>query len=194
MLIGGGQDGLYGNPINFAERFDPETETWALLPAQGFSRMYHSTAVLLPDGRVLSAGQDDGESGAWGEIYVPWYLFRGPRPEIAAVPRRIGYDQPFSLATPQAGEITSVALIAPASTTHSVNFSQRYVGLEFEVTGDASLRVVGPLNGNHAPPGYYMLFILNGNDVPSVAPFVHVGPEFLGDIDGNGVQHLSGTR
>lgn len=187
VLIGGGQDGLYGNPINFAERFDPETETWALLPAQDFSRMYHSTAVLLPDGRVLSAGQDDGESGSWGEIYVPWYLFRGPRPEIAAVPRRIGYDQPFSLATPQAGEITSVALIAPASTTHSVNFSQRYVGLEFEVTGDASLRVVGPLNGNHAPPGYYMLFILNENDVPSVAPFVHVGSELLGDVDGSGI-------
>ncbi|MEE9129023.1 MAG: galactose oxidase-like domain-containing protein [Phycisphaerales bacterium] len=187
VLIGGGQDGPYGHPINFAERFDPETETWGLLPAQGFSRMYHSTAVLLPDGRVLSAGQDEGESAFWGEIYVPWYLFRGPRPQIAAVPGRIGYDQPFSLATPEAGEITSVALIAPASTTHSVNSSQRYLGLEFEVTGDASLRLVGPLNGNHAPPGYYMLFILNGNDVPSVAPFVHVGPELLGDVDGNGI-------
>ncbi|MCZ6697057.1 MAG: DUF1929 domain-containing protein [Acidobacteria bacterium] len=147
--------------------------------------------MLLPDGRVLSAGQDQGESSRWGEIYMPWYLFRGARPEIAAVPSRIGYDQPFSLATPQAGEITSVALIAPASMTHSVNSSQRYVGLEFEVTGEASLRVVGPLTGNHAPPGYYMLFILNGNDVPSVAPFVRVGPELLGDIDGSGIVGLA---
>ena len=79
-----------------------------------------------------------------------------------------------------------MALIALATVTHSVNTGQRYEGLEFEVLGGGALRLVGPLNGNHAPPGHHMLFILNRDGIPSVAQLVQVGPFKTGDIDGNG--------
>jgi hypothetical protein len=121
--------------------------------------MYHATTVLLPDGRVLSAGQDDGDSAFFGQIYEPAYLFRGPRPQIDATPLRISYAQQSSVATPQADQISTVALIAPSAVTHSVNFSQRYVGLDFTSLDSGTLQIMGPADGNHAPPGYYMLFI-----------------------------------
>ena len=74
------------------------------------------------------------------------------------------------------GEIASVVLIRPGSTTHSVNTSQRYLALEFEAAGPTTLRVSAPEHGNLAPPGYYMLFILNGKGVPSVASMIRLRP------------------
>ncbi len=106
MIVGGGQEGLYENPIHASERYDPATNTWTLLPSQVYGRMYHSTAMLLPDGRVLSAGQDNGGSGGWGEIYRPAYLFRGPRPLVSAAPSTIFYAQTFEIDTPQAKQVS----------------------------------------------------------------------------------------
>jgi len=151
-----------------------------------YGRMYHATTVLLPDGRVVVAGQDNGPSIFWGEIYNPPYLYRGARPELAAVPQRVSWDRPFSLAVPQSGSISDVALIAPTTVTHSVNNSQRYVDLSFEVIDQGVLRAVAPLNGNHAPPGYYMLFVVDADGVPAVAKFVQIGLWPAGDIDGDG--------
>ena len=122
----------------------------------------------------------------WGEIYNPAYLYRGARPELAAAPQRVSWDRPFSLAVPQAGSISAVALIAPTTVTHSVNNSQRYVDLSFEVVDTGVLRAVAPLNGNHAPPGYYMLFVVDADGVPAVAKFIQVGLWPTGDIDGDG--------
>ncbi|MEE8526902.1 MAG: galactose oxidase-like domain-containing protein [Thermoanaerobaculia bacterium] len=174
LVVGGGTDDLYGDPVLNAELYDPATEAWTLLPAQAYPRMYHSTAVLLPDGRVLSAGQDDGPSAYQSEIYEPAYLFRGPRPVIAAAPGRIGYAATFEVTTPAADDIASVALIAPTSVTHSINKGQRYVGLSFTQSDASTLAVTGPSSSNRAPPGYYMLFILNSQGVPSVARMVRV--------------------
>ena len=187
MVAGGGEVETYGSPVLVPELFDPLTETWRNLAPHTFGRMYHATAVLLPDGRVLLAGQDDGPSAFSAEIYSPPYLFRGPRPGIGAAPARVGYGRPFSLATAEAAEIGSVALLAPSTVTHSINPSQRYVGLDFEVIDSGVLRLVGPLNGNHAPPGYYMLFVVNDAGVPSVSQFVQVGAFPVGDIDGDGL-------
>jgi hypothetical protein len=147
--------------------------------------MYHATTVLLPDGRVLVAGQDNGPGIFWGEIYNPAYLYRGARPELAVAPSRVSWDRPFSLAVPQSGSIAAVALIAPTTVTHSVNTSQRYVDLAFEVIDSGALRAVGPLNGNHAPPGYYMLFVVDADGVPAVAKFIQVGQWPTGDINGD---------
>ena len=156
------------------EIYDPATETWSLLPPHFWGRMYHSTTLLLPDARVLSVGQDFGSGAFTGEIFSPPYLFRGPQPRILSVPRRIRYGTEFVLDSPQADSIQSIALIAPTANTHSVNNHQRYVALSFVPDGPGALRVTAPAHGDLAPPGYYMLFLLDDCDVPSVARFVHV--------------------
>ncbi len=185
LIVGGGQSGLYGNPVNFAELYDPSSNTWTLLPPQVYGRMYHSTAVLLPDGRVLSAGQDSGGSGEWGEIYRPAYLYRGPRPVLSAAPSTIFYAQTFEIETPQAEQLTSAALIRLSSVTHSFNFEQRYVGLEIQAVGESTVMATVTSNENFAPRGYYMLFIVDADGVPSVAQIVRLD-HCLGDLDGDG--------
>jgi Kelch motif len=78
FVTGGGRKREYGRPVKAAELFDPLTETWTTVAAQRAPRAYHSTAVLLPDGRVLSAGHDNGRRSTMAEVYSPPYLFRGP--------------------------------------------------------------------------------------------------------------------
>jgi hypothetical protein len=183
LVIGGGLGpDLYQNPVLNAELYDPAAETWTLLPAQQHSRMYHSTAVLLPDGRVISAGQDFGQSAFKAEIYEPGYLFRGARPVIGSAPASVTYRQTFTVSTPSAADIASVALIAPTAQTHSVNMGQKYVGLPFTHVGGGKLRVTAPRDGNRAPPGYYMLFVVNSAGVPSVASWVQVTRPAIGTV------------
>jgi hypothetical protein len=184
LVVGGGlavDDNLYGNPVLNAEVYDPATEMWNELPAQVYGRMYHSTAVLLPDGRVISAGQDSGPSGDFGEIYEPAYLYRGPRPVIAAAPAEVGYGESFEVATPQAASIASVVLIAPTTATHSVNTGQRYVSLPFSPTDPGTLSVTAPAGGTEAPPGFYMLFVVDGDGVPSMASWLGLASEVFAD-------------
>jgi hypothetical protein len=144
------------------------------MAAQAAPRIYHSTAVLLPDGRVLSAGQNDGTFQTTAEIYSPPYLFRGSRPTIASAPQRVRYDTSFSIETPDAAEIARIALVRPGSVTHSVNFDQRYVELEF-TTGTGTLSARAPRTSSIAPPGVYMLFVIDVDGTPSVASWVKVG-------------------
>lgn len=177
LFVGGGQSGLYDDPVLNAELYDPAANAWTLLPPQQFGRMYHATAVLLPDGRVLSTGQDDDEAGGrsaeWTEIYEPPYLFRGDRPQIRQAPQAISWGGRFPVVPGTADDIRRVTLIRLSAVTHSVNATQRYVPLEFERVGEA-LQVRGPRDGHHAPPGPYMLFVLDGNGVPSEARMVRV--------------------
>ena len=176
LMVGGGREGLYGSPVMNAEIYDPETEAWTLVPAHVHGRMYHSTTVLLPDGRVLAAGQDFGESAFTAEIYEPPYLFRGPRPRITSSPKRVGYGDTFPVGSPDADSIAAVALLAPTTTTHSVNNSQRYVDLAFALGQANELVVTAPAGANLAPPGAYMLFLIDGDGVPSEARFVSLTP------------------
>jgi hypothetical protein len=171
LAVGGGTNGLYGSPVKQAEIFDPVTETWTPMAAQTTPRIYHSTAVLLPDGRVLSAGMDNGSYQFTGEIFSPPYLFKGPRPTISSAPSSIGYNQGFQIATPDAGDVQRVALMKPGSVTHSIDSEQRYVDLSFTAV-DGGISTTSPSDGNKAPPGWYMLFIVSSSGVPSVASWV----------------------
>ena len=173
LAVGGGTGGAYTNPVLQSEMFDPATETWSLMAAQQAPRVYHSTAVLLPDGRVLSAGHDNGTMQTKGEIYSPPYLFKGPRPTIGDAPSSVGYGDSFTVTSPDASSIARVALIRPGSATHSLHQDQRHVDLSFTVTGD-TLNVTGPANGRQAPPGDYMLFLVSSSGVPSVAAWTEV--------------------
>lgn len=171
-------EGLYATwPDNRSRQVDirdPATGTWRLGPAQQEDRAYHSTAVLLPDGRVLSGG-DDRPSMRFsdsGEIYSPPYLFRGPRPLIGAAPSELGYAGAFRIGT-GAGAAGAV-LMAPGVTTHGTEMQARYVQLRITHRDETGLDAVAPPSGAVAPPGWYMLFVLNAKGVPSVARWVHL--------------------
>jgi hypothetical protein len=174
LEVGGGTGGSYVGPVFTAELYDPVTGTWAVMAAQTAPRMYHSTALLLPDGRVLSAGQSAGSYQRTGEIFSPPYLFAGSRPGITTAPSSVGYGQHFTIVTPDWASIARVALIRAGAVTHSDNFDQRYLDLTYQPDGTGGLRATSPPNGVQAPPGWYMLVIVNSAGVPSVASWVQV--------------------
>jgi regulation of enolase protein 1 (concanavalin A-like superfamily) len=176
VLITGGSRGSEDpntqptNPAYESEMWDPATGTWTQMASITTIRSYHSTALLLPDARVLSAGGDFGRTSA--EIYSPPYLFNGARPTITSAPTNVTYGQSFFVATPDAASISSVTLIALSSVTHGFNMSQRINRPAFS-QASGGLNITAPSNANTTPPGYYMLFILKSG-VPSVASIVRI--------------------
>jgi hypothetical protein len=174
LAIGGGQGpGLYESPVFSAEQYDPITGQWSLMASQEVQRTYHSTALLLPDGRVLSAGSDSGPQSKTVEYYSPQYLFMGARPKINSAPSNLFYGASVKVATPDAASVERVSLIRLGSTTHTNDFDQRLVRLSFTKKSTA-LMVSAPTSRAVAPPGYYMLFLVNGAGVPSVAPILRL--------------------
>jgi len=157
-----------------AELWSPVTETWTTMASLSVPRLYHSTALLLPDGRVLVAGggrffgQPDPSDQLSAEIYSPPYLFKGARPAITSAPATATYGASIIVETPDAARIATVSLIRLGSVTHAFNMDQRFLPLGF-AAGGGSLSVQAPASANLAPPGYYMLFIVDANGVPSVA-------------------------
>lgn len=157
------------------ELFDPATSTWRLGPAQTKRRAYHSTAVLLPDAGVWSAGDDgDDASRDTVEVYEPPYLHKGgSRPSITSAPSSVGYGG--ALAVGASGGATRAVLVAPGATTHTVDMQQRVVPLRATPRSDGGLDALAPSGANVAPAGYYMLFVLDARGVPSVARWVKLG-------------------
>jgi hypothetical protein len=184
---GAGLIDMNGGVYN-AERWNPATGQWTTLAAQEVTRQYHSTALLLPDGRVLSSGggicgtcDDVGYLAKNAEIFTPPYLFKkdgsgqlAPRPEITGAPGTVGYGAPFEITTPNAASIQKVGLMRLGSQTHSVEMEQRYVPLGF-TAGTGTLTATVPANMHTAVPGVYMLFIVDSAGVPSVAKMVNLG-------------------
>lgn len=152
---------------------DPTTGAWSLGPAQQEDRAYHSTAVLLPDGRVLSGGDDRVDSSDNGEVYSPPYLFRGPRPTIQTAPVDVRWGSRMRIDTGGPAADRAV-LMAPAVTTHAADMQSRHVELQILSRDPAGIEAVAPPSGAVAPPGWYMLFVLSSDGVPSVARWVHV--------------------
>ena len=175
LVIGGvRRQDKFVDPAGPAEMFDPETETWTILATAPVAKAHHSTAILLPDGRVWSAGGDGYlPNRTYGQIYSPPYLFQGDRPTITSAPPDVGYNQKFSIATSDLRHIAKVALIKLGTATHDGTFDQRYVLLDFKAK-NGMLRVTSPVDSAHAPPGYYMMFIVTERGIPSVASMVLV--------------------
>ncbi|HEY9471649.1 MAG TPA: galactose oxidase-like domain-containing protein [Propionibacteriaceae bacterium] len=178
------------NPVFAAERWDPATGNWTVLSGASRVRQYHSSATLLPDGRVLTGGGgvcascvNLGYLEKNIEYFEPPYLFKkdgsgqkATRPVINSVPSTATYGQDFDISSAQAGSIAKVGLVRLGAATHSQDQGQRYVPLSFTASSD-TLKATAPANSNIAPAGYYMLFITDDAGVPSVAKMIKLQPK-----------------
>ncbi|HEV7242033.1 MAG TPA: galactose oxidase-like domain-containing protein, partial [Thermoanaerobaculia bacterium] len=168
--------------VTVAEMYDPATDQWKTLERAEVVRNYHSVALLLPDGRVWTAGSNRDHVNSTDqndtrelriEIYDPWYSNHA-RPLITSVPFRVGHGETFNVLTPQARNITRVALVRAGSTTHAFDSDQRWVEATFTRTGEDRLLVTAPSRLSIAPPGAYLLFLLDRHNVPSVGHFIQL--------------------
>jgi hypothetical protein len=182
-------------PGRRADLYDPATDSMSPGGTAWYSRLYHSVALLLPDATVATLGSNPPPRGGYApaiEIYTPPYLFDADdQPITAGRPRitglspaseAIGYGAPFSVSYTSSSAIGAAVLVRPGSVTHSFDMDQRVIGLcgpePQPPCADAggTLQLTSPPDGNIAPPGYYMLFLLDSAGVPSKAEFVQLSP------------------
>jgi hypothetical protein len=167
------------------EIYDPATDTWTPVAVSTVPRLYHSTALLLPDGRVVSAGgnPEGGTHVQWDqdpeeemrlEVFSPPYLFRGPRPTITNAPAHCTYGQPIQITSPDSANIRWASLIRNCVTTHSIDSSQRLVDLDITNRNGGVVTATVPQNPNLMPPGWYMLFLVDNGGIPSFATWTRV--------------------
>jgi Domain of unknown function (DUF1929)/Bacterial Ig domain len=177
LLVLGGAEDSNMTPVNIPELFDPVSETWqSNLPPASIPRVYHCVAVLLPDGRVWNAGGNPnlGIYRPETQIFSPSYLLAGTRPTISGNPTVGGYGSSITIPTPDAAAVSSVSLVRLMATTHHYDANQRLVWLQITSRGPSSVTVSAPINANIAPPGYYMIHVLNSSGVPSVARIIAI--------------------
>lgn len=184
LAIGGHDSYKWSSSLvasNQAEIYDPVLDFWTTVATMGTLRIYHSTALLLPDGRVLTAGGVGAGNQQNMEFYRPPYFFNGDRPTLTSISRddgpddELAYGGEFFIDTPEAASIRKVALMRPGSMTHHTDTEQRYVALQAVPVSDNRLRV-GVINDpTVAPPGYYMLWIVDEENRPCLeAKFVRL--------------------
>jgi len=177
----GGFNTLSG-AVRAAEVWSPGSGAWTQLAANAVDRVYHSVSLLLPDGTVLHGASGDASDPSGQpyparrshEIFRPTYLFMGVRPTITSLSKTtVGYGETFTASTPFAAQITQVRWIRLGSVTHAFDANQRANTLSFS-RGSGLVRVTAPANARRAPPGHYLLFLLNRNGVPSAGRVVRV--------------------
>jgi hypothetical protein len=168
--------------VHAAEAWNPQTGRWTRLASNSVDRVYHSVSLLLPDGTVLHGASGDASDPAGApyparrshEIFRPPYLFKGTRPVIAGLSTTtVGYGQTLTVTTAYAAQITGVRWVRLGSVTHAFDAGQRANTLGF-TRASGVVKVKTPTNARQAPPGYYQLFLLNRNGVPSVGSVVRV--------------------
>jgi hypothetical protein len=160
-----------------AEIFDPVTGTWLMGATSRVARLYHSVAVLVPDGRVVTAGSNPARrtEELRIEVYWPPYLFRGPRPAITlATTAAVGYGDTLTVTVAGERPLGSLALLRPGATTHSADNEQRLVDVAFTARDDGQISVHLPGDAALAPPGWYMLFAVDVAGVPSSAAWLQL--------------------
>jgi hypothetical protein len=178
VFLAGGVAGSNAGTAGPSEIFDPENVAagWTLGPTMKHARGYHSSAILLLDGSVLMGG-DPRAAGkpTPHERYFPGYYFK-PRPAIAGAPATTTHGATFTVDTPNAASIIEAVLLRPGAVTHGFNQSQRFVGCEITAVHATSIDVKAPPDGNIAPPGWYLLFLVDASRVPSVAKWIRLSP------------------
>ena len=159
--------------------YDPSGPGWAEMDELNFARQYHSFALLLPTAEVMACGGQGTTGESTIEVFRPPYLFRGPQPTITNVaPDPIHHGQPFTITTPNAESVARVTLVRPMAVTHQTDSEQRVIELRCapgRTTGSIVATAPSPAHPHGlAPKGWYMLFIIDNDGVPSQARFVHL--------------------
>jgi len=174
------------------EIWSPVTKTFRLLNPMQTPRTYHSTAILLPDGRVFVGGGGQCGTGCaqnhlTAEILTPPYLLNADssaatRPGIMAATPSATLGGSITITTQAAASyapVASFALMRLSSVTHTVNNDQRRIPFSTAlgnatVTGAQSWQLAIPSDPGVVLPGYYMLFALSASGVPSVSTTVQL--------------------
>jgi len=163
--------------------YDPVTNKLTRLADPTVGRNYHSEALLLPDGRIVTLGgnplygnKSDTTPGFFEqriEIYSPPYLYHGQRPVITGGPQTVNRGETVHFSTTDANAIQSVSLIRPSAITHVTDSEQRSIALDgLAIAGGITVTI--PTSTGLVPSGWYMLFVTNAQDTPSEARWVHV--------------------
>ena len=177
VVFGGSTSGnVIKHAVYSPEMFDPDTESWTVLPPATVPRLYHSVALLLPDGRVWTAGTSYSKSTheLRTEIFSPSYV-SATRPTILGSPViKGGYGGSIKIQTPNATNISKVSLVKISTFTHHYNSDQRLIWLQIQSTDSSSVTVKAPINSTFAPPGYYLIHVLDNNSIPSMGAFIRI--------------------
>ena len=159
-----------------AELFDPKTGKWRRGAKARVPRLYHSVALLMPDGKVITAGSNPkrGVEEYRIEVYSPPYLFKGPRPELTLSRDHAKYGASLRATTPDPAALREVNLVRPSATTHASNMEQRLLDLRSRSRAPTRIDLTLPTEPNLAPPGWYMVFAVDAAGVPSRARWLHL--------------------
>ncbi|MBI5719930.1 MAG: AbfB domain-containing protein [Burkholderiales bacterium] len=177
----GGSDAVFA-----AEMWNPASGSWTTLAGASRIRVYHSGALLMPNGTVMSlgGGTPGPQYNANAEVYYPPYLFQqqGSSSVLAARPVLTGINAlkmklgtTLQVEMQDGGAVARLVLVRTATVTHSFNNGQRFQELAFTQSGDR-LSAELPASANLLPPGHYQLFALNAAGVPSRAVIVTLEP------------------
>jgi hypothetical protein len=163
----------------------PATNRLTPLASPTVGRDYHSEALLLPDGRIVTLGgnplfgdKNDTTPGYFQtaiEIYSPPYLYHGSRPQITGGPRQLLRGQAGAYTTSNSKDVSGARLLAPSAFTHVTNVNQRSIEVSVVRRGPHTIVITVPTGAGLVPTQWYMLFVTNSAGTPSVGYWVHVG-------------------
>jgi hypothetical protein len=173
VLAANGSSHNRSGDILTAAIYDPVANRWTEAAPDPIGRNYHSSAQLLPDGRVVVMGSNPGD-GSYElriSIYEPPYMFKGTRPTVTTAPATATYGGMFDIGV--TGTVVSASLLAPMSATHQTDTNARLVDLP--ITGTNGVRRAQvPTNRAILPPGPYMLTVKDANGSVSIAKWITI--------------------
>ena len=181
LVLGGDEGVIPSSAILVPELYDPGTNTWTHMDAFTIPRGYHSTTLLLPDGRVIiGGGEGNGGPGVFGEspfyeIWNPYYLFQTARPVIITLPTQAAYGSQLTMSYSSSVPVSHVVIHRSGNQTHSFAYNQISHPVSFDSNNGSTLTFTVPSNANLLPPSFYMVFLMSNDGVPSVAKWVQIG-------------------